>query len=445
MPDSSLLGSNMTTEGVPIKIKMPAMNDFYVVPIVRYAFYGFIATIPFETMDLGIPLLEPTAISLGLLLVSLVFQIPLCLRRPPLAFILYFAYLVIFAVSAFFTASSSIAGEANWQVMILAQLVVMSWVAYNVLKSERVAKNALLVLALSCTLLCILQQLGITTSKGNEGGKIERVTALGFHPNNYARILVLALLSIAGLAYAMKKSVFKSKVWVWGIVGILAIAIVQTGSRGGLLALGAGLGVFALKEGAVSTKIRNASMVFVGLMFFLALVMQSDISNQRFQNAMEDGDLARRDVIYPLAWKMIKQKPLTGWGVKTSEYELGARVGHPEEESKNPHNLILYVLISVGLVGAIPVFWGLYLTGLAAWRARAGSRGVLPLSLLITVLIANMSGVWLNNKMHWFVVAYVLASYSLYVRQKTAMPKIRIRTETPEKIQKMEQMTLPTT
>ena len=65
------------------------------------------------------------------------------------------------------------------------------------------------------------------------GGK-DRVTAFGFHPNNIARILALALLSAAGLVYAVKKSAFKSHLWVWIIVALLGVTIVQTGSRGGI-------------------------------------------------------------------------------------------------------------------------------------------------------------------------------------------------------------------
>lgn len=410
------------TDAPHYRIKILPERDFYVVPIVRYAFYAFIASIPFETVDLGIPLLEPTAITLGFLLLTLIFQIPLCLRRPPLAFGLFFIYLIVYAISVFTTTPEYIKGEAYWQLMVITQLVVMGWVAYNILKSEQVAKNALIIFAFSCTLLCFLQFVGVTKSAEGVGGEIERITALGFHPNNIARILVLGLLSIAGLAYAVKKSVFKSKWWVWGIIAIIGTTIVQTGSRGGLLALGAGLSVFVLKPGSAAIKFRNLAIVLIGMLFFVALIMQSSVTTSRFEKALDDGNLARREIIYPTAIEMIKEKPIFGWGAKTGEFELGAILAHPEEESKNAHNLILFVLVAVGIVGAVPLLAGLALTTLAAWRARVGSRGVLPLSLLTTVLIANMSGVWLHNKMHWIVVAYVLAS-AFMLKQK---PVVRL-------------------
>lgn len=402
------LEMNETVNAPPLRLKLYGNNDHYIRPVVRWAFYGFLATIPFETMDLGIPL-EITMISLGILLISLLFQISLIFRKPPVAFGLFLIYLLICFLSFAVNTPYALVFEATWQLMVLTQLVAMSWIAFNILKSERVAQKALLILALSCALLVVLQQLGILQSLEGVGGR-DRITALGFHPNNIARILALGLLSIAGLVYAVKKSVFKSRLWVWIIVAILGIAIVQTGSRGGLLALGAGLLVFVFRQGAVSTRFRNGAFVVVGFVFILTIVFQSEMSLSRFKSVLEDGNLAGREQIYPIAWEMIKEKPVFGWGVKAGEYELGARFAHPEEERKNAHNLILYVLVSVGLVGFVPLMLGIWLTLKTAWKTRGGVRGVLPLSLLITVLVANMSGVWINNKMHWIVTAYVLSS-----------------------------------
>ena len=77
--------------GLSKPVDIPVIPDAKVVPIVRLAFYGYVASIPFETVNLGIPV-EITAISLGLLLLTLVFQPPLCLRKPPLAFVCFFIY-----------------------------------------------------------------------------------------------------------------------------------------------------------------------------------------------------------------------------------------------------------------------------------------------------------------------------------------------------------------
>src|SRR5690606_41334463 len=71
------------------------INACRVVPPVRIAFYFYTATIPFETVDLGIPFLELTMISFFILVGSLLFQPDLAFRRPPAAFWLFVFYVKI--------------------------------------------------------------------------------------------------------------------------------------------------------------------------------------------------------------------------------------------------------------------------------------------------------------------------------------------------------------
>ena len=281
-----------------------------VVPVVRWAFYLFIATIPFETVSLGVPV-EPTAISLGLLFASLVFQVPLVFRRVPLAYGLFFLYLVIFAAPLVLT-DSPYTYEAAWQLFVVTELMLMSWVAYCWMLSDKVARNAALTLGAACSLLAILQLSGITATASDEAAKIERVSALGFHPNNVARILALGLLAFVGLNAGGKKSVIHPKWIVWAAFGLIGVSIVQTGSRGGLLALLAGLSVFAFRAGSIAVKARNAALIAVALTFLTVAAFESDIMRARFDNTIENGDLARRDQIYTAAWSMFLQKPIFG-------------------------------------------------------------------------------------------------------------------------------------
>jgi O-antigen ligase len=196
---------------------------------------------------------------------------------------------------------------------------------------------------------------------------------------------------------------------MWPIIGLIGIALVQTGSRGALLALGAGLMTFVLRGGSVWSKLRNILGILIVASFFVWVGYESDITRQRIERTLEDGDLARREQIYPNAWQMFQEKPIIGWGPITSTYELGSRLGHIDEDTKNPHNLILYALVSTGLLGAIPLFAGIAFAVWAAWKARPGPQGILPLAMVVAVLAANLSNLWLFNKLHWIVMAYGLA------------------------------------
>ncbi|HEV2762598.1 MAG TPA: O-antigen ligase family protein [Pyrinomonadaceae bacterium] len=377
---------------------------------VRWTFYAFVFSLPFETIEWG-PLEPPTVLGALLLAGCALLQPGLLLRWPPAGFWCFLAYVYVsVALGALeFTRHRS---EVTHDLFLLVQLTTLCWIAYCLMRDERVAAGALGALVAACALLALLQVTGVASKATDVGAKVERVTALGFHPNNLARIFALGLLALVGLTYARRQALLRPRYLAWPAVALVGVALVQTGSRGGLLALGAGLSVFVLGGGSLWSKARNLVGVGAVALFFVFVGVQSEVTRGRFEKTLEEGDLARREEIYPSAWRMFREKPLLGWGGVTSTYELGSRLGHPEEESKNPHNLILYALVSAGLAGTLPLLAGLAMCARAAWRSRRGAHGVLPLVLAVAVLTANMSSLWLFNKLHWLVMAYALASVS---------------------------------
>jgi O-antigen ligase len=317
---------------------------------------------------------------------------------------------------------------------VLFQLTVLAWLAFNLMRDKATAENALLALAIACTVLALLQLFGVANSAVDPKGTVVRAAALGFHPNHLARILVLGILAFVGILFARKQNMTRRLLIASPFIVVLAAVLIQTGSRGAILALGAALMTFALRKGSLKKK---AFHVF-GLLLLLGLLalaaIQSDVMRSRFEETIEEGDLARRELIYPTAWQMFKEKPLLGWGSVTSVYELGMRLGHPEEETKNPHNLILYGLVTSGVLGSFPLFLGIALAAFSAWKARHGAHGMLPLAMVIAVLAANMSGVWLFNKLHWLVMAYALASVHYaplkeYARFRTSQKQVGLSAE----------------
>jgi O-antigen ligase len=268
-------------------------------------------------------------------------------------------------------------------------------------------------------LLSLLQVTGIASRAVEAEAAIVRVTAFGFHPNNLARILTLGMLALVGLTFGRGKSLLRPIFITWPFILLIAVALIQTGSRGGLIALAAGMMTLVLRRGTLMMKVLNGVGLLVLLGIFFLVALQSDIMRARFEETLEEGDVARREQIYPTAWQMFQEKPLLGWGPISSTYELGMRLGHPEEETKNPHNLILFGLVSTGIVGSLPLFIGIGLAALSAWKTRHGPHGILPLAMFVAVIVANMSGLWLFNKLHWLVMAYALASFYHAARESS--------------------------
>jgi O-antigen ligase len=94
----------------------------------------------------------------------------------------------------------------------------------------------------------------------------------------------------------------------------------------------------------------------------------------------------------------------------THYYELGYRLAVP---SRDPHNLYLWLLLQVGLLGTIPFLGGLSICWTSAWKGRRSRQGVLPLAMLVYYLLINLKGTYLD-KYFWIVLAYTLATNIQY-------------------------------
>jgi O-antigen ligase len=388
--------------------------------VIRWLFYAFVLSLPFETLGEG--WFEPTTILGGLLLLSVLLQPGLFLRWPPKGFWCFIVYLYVFALLSLLE-PAGFRTLTLLSVFLLAQLTILGWIGFSLMRDRKTAEWALLTFAGGCVLLSLLQVTGIASRAVDaDVAEIVRVTAFGFHPNNLARILMLGMLALVGLTFSRYKSLLRPIFITWPFILLIGVALIQTGSRGGLIALAAGTMTLLLRRGTLMRKVLNGVGLVALLGIFIVVSLQSDIMRARFEETIEEGDVARRERIYPTAFEMFQEKPLLGWGPINSTYELGMRLGHPEEETKNPHNLILFGLVSTGIVGSLPLFIGIGFAAVSAWKTRHGPHGILPLAMLVAVLVANMSGLWLFNKLHWLVMAYTLAGAYHVTRADSELP-----------------------
>ena len=287
------------------------------------------------------------------------------------------------------------------RLLTLTQLLLLFWI-YNVMGDERVVKGTLLTLIVSSTILAVLMTLGLEDSPYGD-----REKALGWNPNAVATILSLGLLGIVGLAFGRRTRELKVLLLMALCSGFLAMQVVRTGSRGAAIALIVGFLVFPLKKTKrLSSKIQLVLLGVLAIGFLAWTSYRSDSVRERWEATFATGDTAGRETIFSEAWNMFLEKPLLGWGPISNLSELGKRLGLPY---RDPHNLYLWVLTETGMFGAIPFFMGLWLCLRAAWKARNGLQGVLPLSMLLCLLINNMKGTSLGTKLFWIVLAYALA------------------------------------
>jgi O-antigen ligase len=405
-----------------------ASTDSEVVrPQLRWAFYALVASIPFERVDIGVPISAARIAGYGFFLIALL-QPSISFRRPPAAFWCFATYVLIFALLMVFQ-PPELLEEILDRLLTLTQLLLLFWIAYNLMRYPRVAGGALLALGVSGAACALLQVAGLSAAEAAD----ERVAAFGQNPNELSSILALGLLALLGLCYRRERSALSFGL-AWPLIAVLGMAIIQTSSRGGLLALGSGLVVFVGVAGTRFAWIRRALFLVLGIALLVGLSYFSESNRRRWEETLIAGDLAHREILYPAAWQMFTEEPVAGWGPVTALYQLGGRTKfvnwpNPEESKRDTHNLALHVLTATGLLGTIPFVAGILLCVWSAFRARRGVEGILPLAMAISLLVSNMSGDRLYMKFHWLVLAYALASgYQVAVRRLPTRPP---RSSTP--------------
>jgi O-antigen ligase len=387
-------------------------------PIVRAALYVYVFSLPLEVPSRSIPL-EVHTITGSILLASALLQPQVCFRPPPAAFWWFAAYLQIYVALGVVTQHE---GEWLKAIATFMQVLLLFWVCGNLMRHVRVATTALLAFVLSCTVLAVLQRLGLTTTVAEVTSVAERVTALGQNPNTFAHNVSLGLLAFVGLCYGSNGRSGYLRPFVWIVSGLLALTIMPTAARGAALALVAGILMIVLMRGALSVKLRNAVVVGALLAGLGLAGYRSDAMRNRLLATSESNDFAQRENLFPAAWQMFLEKPLVGWGPVNNRYEIERHVPRAELPFRETHNMVLELLTETGLLGAIPYLIGVWLCARASWRAQSGAHGVLPLAMMVFVLISKMTTSGIYTKTHWFVLAFAVASGSRARFGRVVMP-----------------------
>ncbi len=377
-------------------------------PIVRWTFYLFVFSIPFEMPNLGLPF-ETAALTGGLFLLAAAWQSRVCFGRPPKALWWFGAYLAVYILITLMLGVQRRADAAR-AFILLVQAILICWCGCSLMRRDRVARGALLTLVVSCAMLALIQVSAVASTASEIGSHAERLSSFGQNPNKLGRTLGMGLIALIGLTFDMEKRVLRPGILAWPLLGIMLLAIVDTGSRGSLVAVAAGLFAFMFRSGSSVSRLRNAAIVVVAIGACFVFSYLSENMWTRIEATIDKGSLAKRETIFPEAWEMFVESPLFGWGPVNNMEVLGTRVGEPDHPRRDTHNIFLELLTATGLLGTIPFLGGLYLCFSAAWNARGGRQGATPLALIIAVSAANVGANLLYAKLYWFILAYVLAA-----------------------------------
>jgi O-antigen ligase len=267
----------------------------------------------------------------------------------------------------------------------------------------------LLTFALACFLRAAMQVLGIGTTYHAEWTGGYRATVLGQNPNYSAIILSAGIVAVLHL---------RVRVVAWLMAGVIGVALIQTGSRGGLLCAAAGALSLLWHGRTFWSRVRGVMVGCVVLALLAFAAFRSPMLSARFQEVVTEHSLAGRERIYPAVVSMIVERPLLGWGPVENQYEIAQRIAEEKLDRRDAHNLLFELFSTTGILGAVPFLIGLALCIREAWRARQGPWSMLPFALLASVLVGCISGAWIASKVLWFVLAVALAG-GAYVDRKS--------------------------
>jgi O-antigen ligase len=383
----------------------------------------FIFVIPFESLDLsfitGTLSLSRVA---GLLFFAcfLFFYNPLnsvlpgirAFPRIPDGLWGFFGYFAVYALSGFFIAEEFFRPFLGRLVMLI-QLLVFFWVGSSLLEDKSLAIKALLVFSVGTSLLAVGMVFGLPGFSEQVGG---RVTSLGYNANDLARMLSMAALILTGL---ILNRFFRGMVRNSALAGLtlcLLLALGMSASRGGIAAFAIGCVFYMLPYWRSNSRVIALTLAACILLGTVYVVILNPTASTRWRATFEQGDLTGRDNIWSAAKDMFSESPVVGWQPFEFQAELGRRLG---KGATDAHNLYVHLVLEVGVAGAVPFFIGLCSLGFAAWRARKGVFGLLPIGLVVSTLAGNMSGTALVRKPLWFVMAFVAAT--VYTATKRRM------------------------
>jgi O-antigen ligase len=373
-----------------------------------------LASFPFEFPERTFRWEIPTMTTSLFLLTTLLWPRTCYFNYIPGAIWWLAVYLYTMAVALTVNGWRSLAETAQ-EVILFIQALMFFWALVNLLRHDHVARAALWSFVIACVIRAAMPFMGI----GRTGEAVwtggERITAFGQNANWSAKLLGTGALILVGLMFVHPNAPKKLRWLALGALAGLGVAVVDTGSRGGLLALGLGLMTFALAPGGRQGRspwavVRNAFIGIACIAFLGGAAMRSELMRNRFLETRETGSMAGREVLFPTLVGMFLEKPWAGWGQVNNQFELAQRIAEQNRLQRDSHNLVLEVLTTTGIMGAIPFFIALGLMVRAGWQARHGPHGITPIALLVFQGLGAMSGNPITNKQFWFVLAFAVAA-----------------------------------
>jgi len=237
-----------------------------------------------------------------------------------------------------------------------------------------------------------------------------RYSMEGFDPNDLALTLALSL----PVSYYLSLRLRRARSWLCLFQLLTTIAaILLTASRGGTLAMAAGLSLVLWTLPTLSQGRRMATISVLALAAIAAVCLVPAASWKRLATVgseITEGTLNSRTVIWKAGWDAFADAPIGGIGSGAYPEATIGVLGRPWGYLPVAHNSYLSVLVETGLVGFALFTSALAVAGATALRLP-GTTGLFWRTLLLVWAIGVFSLTWEYRKPTW-VLFGLLAAHS---------------------------------
>lgn len=232
----------------------------------------------------------------------------------------------------------------EWRWTLLEPLVFLAMLVGFVsgARERRVLAGSLL---LSGVVIAIHGLADTVGGGGVAAESIRRLSAPFPHPNAFA----LYALRVTVFGIALFALAPRWRRWLIVPVAVCLVALLASFSRGALIALFLALLVLGWRYG------RRRQIVIIGVGAAAAALLVA-VAGGRMLSAFDGGSLSLRGELWSAAARMIRDRPVLGFGPDQFYYAYNPRyiepAGWPERFTSHAHNLFLDAWVRLGIIGA---------------------------------------------------------------------------------------------
>lgn len=169
---------------------------------------------------------------------------------------------------------------------------------------------------------------------------------------------------------------------------LCSLGAVLTGSRGALMSLAAVFTLFMIQSAVLvakdllSERIRFFTTLSILVFAAAALVLPGGLADRFAEKGNSDPLAFERAGIYKSALSMVREKPLTGFGIGCfggaywqHKFPVNVAISRYERNTDFAHNEYLQLFSETGVPGGLLLLCLVFLVLLSAWKAFGASRG----------------------------------------------------------------------